>query len=67
MNVFKPPESSCGQQPGGPVVVVVVTDGCQRVGHLVVDHGIHAHGDRVPGQDLLGGNIKGSGSQINTP
>ena len=28
------PEGSGGQKTGGPVVVVVVTDGTQRVGHL---------------------------------
>ena len=35
--------------------------------HLVIHHGVHVDGDAVPGEDLLGRDVKSPGPQINTP
>ena len=57
-------QRSWSQEFGTPCVVVHVDDGWSRIKDFVVNYGIYWHSYAIFGQDFLGRNIEGNGSQV---
>jgi len=58
------PKSSLCQQSRGMMSILHVRDGNCCVGYPVVDNRIHRDSHGIFGQNLLGRDVKGQGSQI---
>ncbi len=57
-------ESGGGEQSRRVLHVGDLVDGLDRIEHSIVDHGVHGHGHRVLGEDLLRRHVERDRAQV---